>query len=236
MGNPEELSNIEEFPLSPRFRHSLSGAENAGSAPLPAQGQSIAKRTLTPSGKVQAQFWHTGEKPSESMPPRHLPKRKTHSKRADQLGLIMGIFALIAVALTFVILHLQKKHISSDNALKSGTSTPVVDFYSGNNAFSKKFHDEKDAKEGVLGSNSLVGADAMEVPLKEQMDSLNEKMEKMRAQKLIDESMLPTPVSTPVAASKIIGVKPVELNKFDNPLEFNGLLPKTIQQTNQVSH
>lgn len=238
MGNPEEISNIEHFPISPRVSRELKGSESIEGNPVPSAEKGTTKRSLTPSHRGQVEFWHQGEQPDVNIPNMRPKSGKTHAKRADQLGLILGILTVLMVALTFVGLHFANKKFNFQNSVRPKTSTPVIDFYSGENAFSKKFHDEKEAKIGVLGSDTLVGSgvgDGIEVSLKEQMDSMQEKMEKIRAQRLIDEASLPTPAPTPQSPAKLLGVRPTELKKFDNPLDFNGMLPKSLQQTNQTS-
>jgi hypothetical protein len=196
------------------------------------------KRSLTPSHRGRVEFWHHGEQPNVNIPDKRPKSGKTHAKRADQLGLLLGIVTVIMVALTLVGLHFANKKFNFDNASKLKTSTPVIDFYSGENAFSKKIHDEREAKSSVLGSDPLVGSgvrDEIEVSLKDQMDSMQEKMEKIRAKKLINEESLITPSPTPQSPAKLLGVRPTELKKFDNPMDFNGMLPKSLQQTNQAS-
>jgi len=68
-----------------------------------------------------------------------------------------------------------------------------------------------------------------EITLQAQMASMNEKLEKMRSQKLIEEPPIPVPDkgASPVP---VIGVRPTEVEKFNSPMEFNGMLPKPLQQ------
>ena len=239
MGNPEEISNIEHFPLSPRVSRGLTSSESIEGNPVPSAETGTAKRTLSHSQKGQVEFWHQGEQPSQNTPVERVTKGATHAKRADQLGWILISLTILIVVITLVCVHVANRKYNFQNAVRPKTSTPVIDFYSGENAFLKKFHDEKEARSSVLGSDTLVNSgvgDGTEVSLKEQMDSMQEKMEKIRAQRLIEEASLPTPAPTPQSPAKLLGVRPTELKKFDNPLEFNGLLPKSLQQTNQESH
>ena len=230
VGIPEEIPNIEHFPLSPRMKRfpvpSSSGAE-AELAP------EITKRSLTPAHKIQVEFWHQGESAAEPIKSEK-NKSSNHARRADQLGLIMGILAIIVIAVTAYGLHLNNKKYSYKDGFSKKSTTPVVDFYQGNNAFAKKVQEEKGVEKESLGvevPSFPGGNDEMEIPLKDQMASMNAKLEKVRAQKLIEEPPIPVPEKLKNPAMPL-GVKPADLKNFNNPLEFNGMLPKTLQQTN----
>jgi hypothetical protein len=232
MGNPEEISNIEHFPLSPRL------SQQTGNTPVvpESEGESAtARRSLTPSSKGKVEFWHQGESSGNVRPITTPKKASNHAHRADQLALSLGILAVLLLTLTFFGIYLTSKKYNFENSPKHKTTTPVVDFYQGNNAFLKKFHDEKEAKVGLLGTDSgiisAVNVD-VEVSLKDQMDSMNDKLEKMRAQKLLEEAPLPLPSPSPKFPMTTMGVKAVESKKFDSPLEFNGMIPKSLLPTN----
>lgn len=234
MGIPEEIPNIEHFPISPRMARPpvpSSAWEETELAP------EITKRSLTPAHKIQVEFWHQGEQAAELVGPAksdHSKRTQRPDQRADQLGWIMGVLALIVIAVTIYGLHLNNRKYSYKDGFSKKPSTPVIDFYQGNNAFTKKVQQEKGLEKESLGGEvpSLLGGnDEMEIPLKDQMASMNEKLEKLRAQKLIEEPPIPMPEKLQKPALPL-GVKPTDLKKFDNPLEFNGMLPKPLQQTN----
>ena len=233
MGNPEEISNIEHFPVSPRVTRPL------GNPPLDSENPSdspLSKRSLTPSPTGDVEFWHHGERSGQIKPITNPNKSSNHAKRADQLGLALGLLTVIVLTVTIVALYLANKRYNFENAPKPKTSTPTVDFYLGNNVFSKKYKEEKEAKESLLDNEALgivaTTGDDLQVSLKEQMSSMNEKLEQMRARKLNEESPLPLPEIKAKVPGIPLEVKPIELKKFESPLEFNGLLPKSIQQTN----
>jgi len=234
MGLPEEIPNIEHFPLSPRMARSplpSSAREETEIAP-----ESI-KRSLTPAHKIQVEFWHQGEQAAAEVSPvksQYSKRTKRPEQRADQLGWIMGALAVIVIAVTFYALHLNSKKYSYKDGFSKKSSTPVIDFYQGNNAFTKKVQQEKGPdKEGLgVDMTSLPGGnDVMEISLKDQMASMNAKLDKVRAEKLIEEPPISMPEKLPKPALPL-GVKPSDLKKFDNPLEFNGMLPKPLRQTN----
>ena len=106
-----------------------------------------------------------------------------------------------------------------------------IDFYQGNHAFSSKVAEEKASIDGSLKSDVLnvpgVNND-LEISLQEQMDSLKEKLEKMRTQKLLEEPPIPQPDKAR-SPEQVLGVKPTELRRFEAPLEFNSMLPKQLQ-------
>jgi preprotein translocase subunit SecG len=236
MGEPEEISNIEQFPLAPRVDPVIPPAQVS---PSSSAETAEKKRSLTPTNKGQVDFWNHGERPLKSIASKIGNKGSTHAKTADQLGLVMIILATLLLVLTVVVLYLTEKKYDFEKAAKHNSRSPEINFYSGNNVFFKKFHAEKEAKQGILESEALVAPEVAvdtQVPLKEQMDSMNEKIEKMRAQKLLEDPPLPPPVAKPRTPSKTIGIMPTDVKKFENPLEFNGLLPKSLQQTNQESH
>jgi hypothetical protein len=242
MGLPEEIPNIEHFPLSPRMAHPHVPSSPQEETELTLE---ITKRTLTPAHKIQVEFWHQGEKAAEVVSPvksspsnpsnlSHPSKRKQRpDQRADQLGWIMGVLALIVIAVTIYGLYLNNKKYSYKDGFSKKSSTPTIDFYQGNNAFTKKVQQERGVENEFSGVEvrSLPGGNTdMEIPVKDQMASMNEKLEKIRAQKLIEEPPIPMLEKLQKPAMPL-GVKPSDLKKFDNPLEFNGMLPESLQQT-----
>jgi len=237
MGLPEEIPNIEHFPISPRMARPHVPSSPREETELTPE---IPKRSLTPAHKAQVEFWHQGEQAAELVGPvkSNLSNRSKRmqrpDQRADQLGWLMGVLAIVVIAVTAYGLHLNNKKYSYKDGFSKKSSAPTIDFYQGNNAFTKKFQQEKGVEKESSGVEVLSlpgGNNEMEIPLKDQMASMNEKLEKVRAQKLIEEP----PISMPEKLQKPampLGVKPSDLKKFDNPLEFNGMLPKPLQQTN----
>jgi hypothetical protein len=221
MASPEEIPNIEPFPLSPRFRDggSASGVPTAPSAP--------SVRLLTPVQRAKVEFWHQGEQPSQVEKISKVP-RYDYARRADQMGLLMGVFAVLVIGLVAVALHLNNKKYSFEAGSASKTTTPVVDFYQGNHAFERKVKEERDGPSAADLPVQGVNED-FEISLQSQMASMKEKLEKMRSQKLIEEPPIPVPEkgARPVP---VIGVRPTEMQKFNSPLEFNGMLPKPLQE------
>jgi len=225
MGTPEEIPNIEQFPLSPRVAAGVPKAEEPGDTSL----SGIPKRSLTPSGKIAVEFWHQGEGAIQSKPA-PLPKRLNHARRADQLALLFAIIALVVLVVLAVTLYLTNKKYSFKGEHKQANN-PAIDFYQGNIAYRKKFQEEKDAKAGLHQSDAsmLQGANVdLEISLKDQMESMNAKLEKMRSQKLLEEPPIP-PQDKGLTPTPILGVKPTDLKNFNAPIEFNGMLPKPLQ-------
>jgi hypothetical protein len=237
MGLPEELPNTEHVPISPwmaRPHVPSSQREETELAP------EITKLSLTPAHKVQVEFWHQGEQAAELVGPvkSNLSKRSKQmqrpDQRADQLGWLMGVLAIVVIAVMAYGLYLDNKKYSYKDGFSKKSSMPTIDFYQGNNAFTKKIHQEKGVEKessGVEVPSLPGGNNEMEIPLKDQIASMNEKLEKVRARKLIEDPPIPMPEKLQKPAMPL-GVKPFDLKKFDNPLEYNGMLPKSLQQTN----
>jgi len=225
MGNPEEIPNIEQFPVSPRMAAGVPKTEVGGGDTSPR----IPKRSLTPSGKTAVEFWHQGEGAIQSKPA-PLTKRLNHARRADQLALLLAIIAIVILVVLALTLHLTSKKYSFKGEHKQANN-PAIDFYQGNIAYKKKFQEEKDAKAGLHQNDAsiLQGANMdLEISLKDQMESMNAKLEKMRSQKLLEEPPIP-PQDKGLTPTPILGVKPTDLKNFNAPMELNGMLPKPLQ-------
>jgi hypothetical protein len=191
--------------------------------------QGIPKRSLTPSGKTAVEFWHQGEGAIQSKPA-PLPKRLNHARRADQLAYLLAIVATVVLMVLAVTLYLTNKKYSYKGEHKQ-VNNPTIDFYQGNLVYRKKFQEEKDAKAGLHQSDASLfkGANVdLEISLKDQMESMNAKLEKMRSQKLLEEPPIPPP-DKGLTPTPILGVKPTDLKNFNAPVEFNGMLPKPLQ-------
>lgn len=224
MASPEEIPNIEPFPLSPRFRRGEEAAELSTGPSVPAPK---AVRSFTPSSRAKVEFWHQGEQPSQVEKISKAP-RYDHARRADQMGLLMAIFAALVIALVALALYLNNKKYSFQSGTAPKSRTPVVDFYQGNEAFAKKVKEEREGPSAadlpVQGAN-----EDFEISLQAQMASMNAKLEKMRSQKLLEEPPIPVP-DKGARPAPVIGVRPTEIQKFNSPLEFNGMLPKPLQE------
>lgn len=224
MASPEEIPNIEPFPLSPRFRREEESAE-LSTAPSVPSTQPV--RSFTPSSRAKVEFWHQGEQPSQVKKISKSP-RYDHARRSDQMGLLMAVFAALVIVLVAVALYLNNKKYSFQSGSAPKTATPIVDFYQGNRAFEKKVKEEKEGP-SLLDLPVQGASEDFQISLQAQMASMNEKLEKVRSQKLIEEA--PTPVPEKVARPvPVIGVRPTEVQKFNSPLEFNGMLPKPLQE------
>jgi len=226
MGVPEEIPNIEQFPLSSRM--AAAAPKNRGIEGNP-PSEDLPKRSFTPVRKGAVEFWHQGEGASPKKPAMP-PKRVNHARRADQLGLLLAIVALVVLVVTGVALSLtSKKYAFKGHETQS--DLPKVNFYNGNNAFIKKVQEEKDAKAGLHQGEAVLvqGANEdLEISLKDQMESMNAKLETMRSQKLLEEPPI-APRDMGRNPDPVVGVRPTDLKNFNTPLEFNGMLPKPLQ-------
>lgn len=186
MGSPEEIPNIEQFPLTPRMAAAASKRIASEEADIPAEV--LPRHSLTPVLKMDVEFWHQGEGPTQNRPVMP-PKRFNHARRADQLALLLAIMPIVVLMVLAVTLYLTRKKYSFEGEHKQANK-PTIDFYQGNIAYRKKFQEEKDAKAGLHQSESsmMQGANVdLEISLKDQMESMNAKLEKMRSQKLLEE-------------------------------------------------
>lgn len=138
----------------------------------------------------------------------------------------MGIIAVLILFLVAAALYFNNKKYSLDELAGKKSVTPMVDFYQGNHAFSKKVKEERS---GSRSSDVPVpeANDDFEISLQAQMASMNRKLEKMRTQKLLEEPPIPMP-DKGVQPAPIIGVRPTDGKNFKSPMEFNGMLPKTL--------
>lgn len=221
MASSEEIPNIEPFPIPPRV------INRAQTPPPASRPEEPSRRSLTPVHKGKVEFWHPGEQPG---PVEKLAKTISypHARRADHIGILMAVMALLFIVLVAVALRLNNRKYSFESSSPSKTTAPVVDFYQGNQAFNQKVREEKT---GLTAPDLPVhGANGdMEISLQAQMASMNEKLERMRSQKLIEEPPIPEP-DKGVRPVPVIGVRPTEIQKFNSPLEFNGMLPKSLRE------
>ena len=224
MGNPEEIPNIEPFPLSPRFR----SGEEVPKVGVPSSIPSApASRPLSPLQRVKVEFWHAGEQASQVEEPSK-SRRYNHARRADQMGLLMLIAAALTILVLVAALHLNNKKYSLKSDAAAKTTTPVIDFYQGNHAFDRKVKEEKEGS--IPEALQAQGANEdFEITLQAQMSSMAAKLEKMRIEKAQEEAAPPLPDKGPLPVP-VMGVRPAEMKKFDSPMEFNTMLPKAFRE------
>jgi hypothetical protein len=222
MGTPEEIPNIEQFPISPRSQ-AIGGQIREPRS----QG---TDRPLTPMRRATVEFWNPGEDAQpQSKPAPAKANRITHSKRADRLGILMAVIAIVLVVLVWSAVKISRRNAQEDISTAKKSVSPVVDFYLGNRTFSEKVKKEKshnDSTESVSAQEN----NELQVSLQDQMASMQEKLEKMRSEKLVEEPPLPQ-LDKGDHAPAVIGVAPADVQKFNAPLEFNGMLPKPLQET-----
>jgi hypothetical protein len=202
MGDPEETANIERFPSLPRILPTVR--KNVGGG-MDIPPKVMPKHTLTPGGKEAVEFWHQGESASsnEGASP---PKRVNHARRADQLGRLLVIVAVVVLTVTMLALKFTSKKYFFKSEEKE-ISTPVIDSYQGNNDFRKKDQKERDAKAGTSRGKGLMvqgASEDLQISLNDQIASMNEKLEKLRSLKHEE-----TPIALP---------------------DSNGMIPKPLQQ------
>lgn len=226
MGLPEEVPNIEQFPFSPRM--AVGANRNKGNEGNPSP-QELRRRCLTPARGGAVEFWNQGEQPS-NVEPKALAKRGNHAKRADQLGLLFAIVALIVLTVTVISLTMANKKYSFKGH-EDSANNPMIKSYQGNDAFMKKVKQERDAKSGLSQPETILvqGANEdMQIPLKDQMATMNEKLDSMRSQKLREEP-LSAPSDKESTPNSMNTLLPTDLNNFNAPQELSGMLPKSIE-------
>lgn len=141
----------------------------------------------------------------------------------------MLVFAVAVIVAVIVALQLNNRKYSFEAGAVPKTVTPDIEFYQGNRAFDRKVKEEK---EGLITKEIPVqgASDDLEISLQAQMASMNDKLQKMRSQKLLEEPPLAQPGNTP-GPVPIMGVSPAEMKKFNSPLEFNSMIPKSLQDS-----
>jgi len=165
----------------------------------------IPKHTLTPGGKEAVEFRHQGERASGNKGASP-PKRVNHARRADQLGRLLVIGAVVVLTVTMLALKFTSKKYFFKSEEKE-ISTPVIDSYQGNNDFRKKDQKEREAKSGTSRGKGLMiqgATEDLQISLNDQIASMNEKLEKLRSLKHEE-----TPIALP---------------------DSNGMIPKPLQQ------
>lgn len=222
MGTPDKISNIEPFPIIPRVpapstQENLERQQSADPV--------TTSRSLTPTGRMQVQFWHEGESPE---PPKKkiFPKKKKieHAKRADQLGYLMIGVAVVVLIATIILLRMKpdKDLVAKIKPREQGLAE--LNFHQGNHAFTKKMAEERAAKASPMPSNSGQTnslqqgvTEDLEITLQQQISGMSQKIEKMRAMKDVEEPP-PPPPDTGVIPVPV--VKPTFIQNFTAPKQF----------------
>jgi len=221
MVHPEEFENFEPFPVAPRTSVGPSQGDEVGEI------QPIKKRQFTPVDTSKVEYWHQGEKAVNSKTGRFF-RRKPHAKRADQFTMLLLICSLLVLLFVLVAIYSNNKRYLFATAQPVVTTTPDVDFYQGNHAFSEKVDEERAAKEAAHQVHGITAVDDnLEVPISEQMSSMDAKMEKMRIEKAAPEQLPATP---DIGYKNVpIEVKPMKKENFQAPADMNATLPKVLQ-------
>ena len=221
MGNLQDIESDDQLPITPR------------EAPAEDEPRRHA-HTFTPVRRMKVEYLHQGGKLPVAQKTEVRGKNwSNYARRSDQMGLLLLGSAFLIVLLVAVMLYFNNKNYLFTVSKVKESGTAVVDFYQGNHAFSAKVASEKAAKEGsnvhqVHGISAV--NDDLEVPLIEQMNSMSEKMKKMRSLQKSEEEAPPSQDTGPK-----VGIEPLQPTKaanFQSPLEFNKNLPKGLQ-TNQ---
>lgn len=225
MASPEEIPNIEPFPLSPR----VTGEGEKTDTP---EASSVrGQRTFTPA-RAKVEFWHQGEQATRPEKPAKV-YRRDHARRSDQMGLLLAVFAVVLIVVVVVALYMNNEKYSLQKGASRDTVAPVVDFYQGNRVFNRKVQEEK--KAASVPNIPAEGANEdMEISLQAQMAGMNAKLEKMRTQKLLEEPPIPDQ-DMGSRPAPVVGARPTDVQKFNSPLEFNGMLPSSLKDTNSAS-
>lgn len=220
MGLPEDIPNIEPFPLAPRVRKQEQGGETAPAPKKP-------ERPLSPVNRAKVEFWHQGEKPLPREELRVPKKHYDYARRADQLTIFMAAIAGVVLVLVLIAVKWNDKKYSVHGEMAKKTASPNLDFYQGNRTFSKVVNIEKNRPVDSANPELSVVEDAMVIPLKDQMSSMQEKLEKIRSQRLVVEEPAEPEKDTGVRPEPL---KPMDEKNFSAPMEFNGMLPKQLRE------
>jgi hypothetical protein len=233
MGNPEEIPNIEPFPLSPRDQHEVekSAAEKADPAPEP------RKTSFTPAHRIKTEFWHHGEQPSgkaKVSDGTQTKGRDVYSKKADHYSMILALVGLVFVGLLALVLVIfNQKYLykqDKENGPEKTVSTDI-DFYGEVNSLEKKLQVQKAFKAAHPGEGddeSLITQD-LNIPIEQQISGMEEKLRKMRRLKAERLSVDSASTQSPRKIELTPSVVPLKEQDFTPSAEFNSLLPKSLR-------
>jgi hypothetical protein len=192
------------------------------------------KRVHAPKGKAKIEFFDHQAYESRAPIQKFSAKKGIHSKRADQLNVLLLALAFVVLAVVIVgmILNSQKYSLKKTDSRHSTEAS--VDFYQGNSVYAQKVEEERAAKESSLRGrkqNDFIVGDPTEISIEDQTVTMNRKIEEMRAKKLKGEAPRPLPDTGPISGI-LPKLKPAKMENFNTPLDLNGALPKSLQ-TNQ---
>jgi hypothetical protein len=199
MGAPEKIPDVERFPLLPRVQ------TPPDSPPLTTRGKT--GRSFTPMNKTKVEFWEAREpEPEKKASARTRPASgATYAKHADRMGMLLGlatILVLVLIAGFFVYSGSKLKRLN--NAASPGITLDPSDITFPRKAVqdSVKRRASSDWEAPSLarkidrvraelksergegeGDDSVVTGD-LEISQQEQIEAMNRKLEKMRADKL----------------------------------------------------
>jgi hypothetical protein len=200
MGAPEKIPDVERFPLLPR------GKTPPDAPPLTTRGRT--GRSFTPMNKTKVEFWEAREpEPEKKASARTKPASgATYAKHADRVGMLLGlatILVLVLIAGFFVYSGSKLKRLN--NAASPGITLDPSDITFPRKAVqdSVKRRASSDWEAPSLarkidrvraelksergeGDDSVV-TDDLEISRQEQIEAMNRKLEKMRAEKLAAE-------------------------------------------------
>jgi hypothetical protein len=200
MGAPEKIPDVERFPLLPRVQ------TQPDSPPLTTRGRT--GRSFTPMNKTKVEFWEAREPEPEKMASARTKPASgaTYAKHADRVGMLLGlatILVLVLIAGFFVYSGSKLKRLN--NAVSPGITLDPSDITFPRKAVqdSVKRRASSDWEAPSLarkidrvraelksergeGDDSVV-TDDLEISRQEQIEAMNRKLEKMRAEKLAAE-------------------------------------------------
>jgi len=192
----------------------------------------------SPRGTTKIEFFD--RPPTETLTPiqKFSANRSIYSKRADQLSLLLLFGALVVLVVVVLGVYLNSKKYSLKKGTERHTEEAVVDFYQGNSFYSQKVEEERAAKALILHNKgaekvSAEGdrSDQMEVTIEDQMRSMDNKLEQMRAKKLMGEAPRPTNETGPITGIPI-KVKPTKIENFNAPPDLKKIIPQSLQTNN----
>jgi hypothetical protein len=210
MGAPDKIPDVERFPLLPRVQ------TPPDSPPLTTRGKT--GRSLTPMNKTKVEFWEAREpEPQKKASGRTKPASgATYAKHADRVGMLLGLATiLVLVLIAGIFVYSGSKLKQLNNAASPGITLDPSEI-----AFPRKAVQDsvkrrassdweapslarkidrvraelKSEGGGREGGDSVV-TDDLEISRQEQIEAMNRKLEKMRAEKLAAEP--PETGSTP---------------------------------------
>ena len=234
MPKPREIDNIAPFPNPhPQLPGKIEdNGEAEGEQPMVSIPAKRAK-FLTPFDPSTVSF-----KPPKD---RSVPRKKSpkvwggsHASRSNKLSYLFLAFASILLVGMVIFLKVTIVDAVPKKPEPVKATSASMGFYEGNHVFNKTLDEEKQAKlmeqQHEVHGLSAVDED-LEISLHQQMTSMSEKVEQMRAEKMHGEDPPPAP-DQGSPPELVVPVKPTKTEDFQAPLQFSKELPKGLQ-TNQ---